>query len=63
MTNPERLPEPVRGYKGGTDTGPRNVELDRQNPDVLTPPATDSGTLPNLKFSMSMAHTRIEDGG
>ncbi|GAA4250276.1 oxalate decarboxylase family bicupin [Dactylosporangium darangshiense] len=63
MTNPERLPEPVRGHKGGTDTGPRNVELDRQNPDVLTPPATDSGTLPNLKFSMSMAHTRIEDGG
>ncbi|MFI5914728.1 oxalate decarboxylase family bicupin [Dactylosporangium sp. NPDC051541] len=59
----ERLPQPERGRKGGSDTGPRNVELDRQNPDVLAPPETDSGTLPNLKFSMSMAHTRIEDGG
>ncbi|WP_238013099.1 oxalate decarboxylase family bicupin [Dactylosporangium sp. AC04546] len=57
------LPQPQRGRKGGTDTGPRNVELDRQNPDLLVPPAEDAGTIPNLKFSMSMAHTRIEDGG
>ncbi|MEU7869172.1 oxalate decarboxylase family bicupin [Dactylosporangium sp. NPDC049140] len=61
--NPEPIPQPERGLSGGPDTGPRNVELDRQNPDLLTPPETDAGTLPNLKFSMSMAHTRIEDGG
>lgn len=30
-------------------TGPRNVERDRQNPGMLAPPRTDSGTIPNLK--------------
>ncbi|GII61043.1 oxalate decarboxylase OxdC [Sphaerisporangium krabiense] len=59
----ERVPQPQRDGEGGTDTGPRNLELDRQNPDLLTPPPTDSGTLPNMKFSFSMAHTRIEEGG
>ncbi|MEV4626019.1 oxalate decarboxylase family bicupin [Micromonospora sp. NPDC049523] len=55
--------QPVRGDQGGLDPGPRNVELDRQNPDLLVPPPTDQGTVPNLKFSFSMAHTRIEKGG
>jgi oxalate decarboxylase len=55
--------QPIRGDKGATDPGPRNVELDRQNPDILTPPATDNGSLPNLKFSFGMAHNRLEDGG
>ncbi len=58
-----KLPQPIRGDKGATDPGPRNVELDLQNPDIYTPPATDHGSIPNLKFSMSMAHNRLEDGG
>ena len=45
------------------DPGPRNRELDRQSPDILTPPNTDSGTLPNLKFSFSLAHNRLQKGG
>ncbi|WP_433285652.1 oxalate decarboxylase family bicupin [Micromonospora sp. CA-244673] len=57
------LPQPVRGGAGGPDVGPRNVAVDRQNPDLLTPPATDSGTVPNLRFSFSNSHTRIERGG
>ncbi|KAB1902607.1 oxalate decarboxylase family bicupin [Micromonospora sp. AMSO31t] len=57
------VPQPVRGGAGGPDRGPRNVALDRQNPDLLTSPATDSGTVPNLRFSFSNAHTRIERGG
>jgi oxalate decarboxylase len=57
------IPQPVRGEEGGLDTGPRNVELDRQNPDLLVPPPTDSGTVPNLKFSFSMAHNRLSGGG
>ncbi|MET8909142.1 oxalate decarboxylase family bicupin [Micromonospora sp. NPDC004551] len=57
------VPQPVRAGAGGPDLGPRNVNLDRQNPDLLTPPATDSGTVPNLRFSFSNAHTRIERGG
>ncbi|WP_424534134.1 oxalate decarboxylase family bicupin [Sphaerisporangium viridialbum] len=65
MTKPmqQRIPHPQRDGKGGLDTGPRNVELDLQNPDLLTPPETDRGTVPNMKFSFSMAHTRIEQGG
>ena len=54
---------PHRGSSGGPDNGPRNVMLDRQNPDLLNSPSTDHGLLPNLKFSFSMAHTRIEEGG
>jgi len=59
----ETIPEPQRPGQGGTDPGPRNVQRDRQNPDMLTPPATDQGTLPNLRFSFSDAHTRITAGG
>ncbi|GII80987.1 oxalate decarboxylase [Sphaerisporangium rufum] len=59
----EQIPQPQRDGQGGVDTGPRNLQLDLQNPDLLTPPVTDYGTVPNLKFSFSMAHTRIEEGG
>ncbi len=58
-----RVPQPIRGNEGGTDPGPRNVALDRQNPDMLTPPSTDSGTIPNLKFSFGMARNRLQPGG
>ncbi|WP_283813502.1 cupin domain-containing protein [Bradyrhizobium sp. Leo170] len=57
------LRQPIRGAKGATDPGPRNALLDNQNPDILTPPETDNGSLPNLKFSFGMAHNRLEDGG
>lgn len=55
--------QPVRGAFGATDPGPRNILLDEQNPDILVPPETDSGSIPNLKFSFGMAHNRLEDGG
>lgn len=63
MVKERYIPEPIRDGIGGTDTGPRNVELDRQKPDILTPPVTDSGTLPNLKFSFALAHNRLQKGG
>src|SRR6476661_2875590 len=59
----DQVPQPIRDGAGASDPGPRNVPLDRQNPDILTPPSTDSGTIPNLKFSFSMAHNRLEEGG
>jgi hypothetical protein len=34
-----------------------------QNPDMLNPPATDHGTLPNLKVSFADAHVRQKSGG
>lgn len=55
-------PTVTDGYHGPS-TGPRNLELDRQNPDLILPPRTDRGTVPNLKFSFSMAHSRVEKGG
>jgi oxalate decarboxylase len=59
----EPMPQPVRPGAGGNDPGPRNLMRDRQNPDMLVPPATDHGTLPNLRFSFSDAPMRLTDGG
>lgn len=55
--------QPVRGTRGADDPGPRNLPVDLQNPDILLPPETDNGSLPNLKFPFAMAHNRLEDGG
>lgn len=59
----DQIPQPQYDGLGATDPGPRNVMLDRQNPSLLTPPTTDHGTLPNLKFSFSAAHNRLSEGG
>lgn len=55
--------EPIRGTKGADIIGPRNLEIENQNPDILLPPETDHGGIPNLKFPFAMAHNRLEDGG
>jgi oxalate decarboxylase len=57
------VPQPIRPGHGGTDSGPRNLLRDGANPDMLVPPSTDHGTLPNLRFSFSDAHMRLETGG
>jgi oxalate decarboxylase len=57
------VPQPERPGHGSTEPGPRNIERDQQNPDMLVPPSTDHGTLPNLRFSFSDAHMRLETGG
>ena len=36
---------------------------ERQGPGARTPPPTDAGDLPNLKFSFAAAHTRVTSGG
>lgn len=58
-----QVPQPIRDGVGATDPGPRNVPLDLQNPDILTPPSTDAGTIPNMKFSFGLAHNRLQEGG
>jgi oxalate decarboxylase len=57
------VPQPQRPGHGGVDHGPRNLVRDAQNPDLLVPPSTDHGTLPNLRFSFSDSHMRLESGG
>jgi oxalate decarboxylase len=57
------VPEPVRGDAGASILGPRNAPLERENPALLAPPRTDSGTVPNLKYSFAAAHNRLLPGG
>jgi oxalate decarboxylase len=59
----QAVPQPQRPGEGGTDPGPRNLPRDLQNPDMLNPPSTDHGTVPNLRFSFADAHMRQEPGG
>src|ERR1700683_316996 len=60
--NQEQL-RPVRGSWGARIMGPQNLSLERDNPDMLSSPSTDAGTIPNLKFSYSMARNRLAPGG
>lgn len=59
----QKIPQPIKGDKGATVKIPRNIELDRQNPDMLASPETDNGTVSNMKFSFSATHNRLEHGG
>lgn len=55
--------EPIEGHLGATILGPTNPSREEENPDVLCPPRTDRGTLPNLKWSFADSHMRLEEGG
>jgi oxalate decarboxylase len=71
MQNPPRqqgpydsIPQPIRSDgAGATDPGPRDVLRDMENPDMLVPPATDAGLIPNLRFSFSDTHMQLNHGG
>ena len=56
-------PHPINGDRGASILGPRNAPLERENPDQLASPYTDSGTIPNLKFSFATARNRLLTGG
>ncbi|MGA3540277.1 cupin domain-containing protein [Micromonosporaceae bacterium DT194] len=45
------------------NTVPRNPDIDRSHPDLMHPPETDEGLMPNMVFPFSLAHTRQEEGG
>lgn len=62
-TDASDLPQPALGTLGGPERGPRDPIRQRENPDVLLPPRTDSGTMPNLRFSFADAHMRLQPGG
>ena len=46
-----------------TEPGPNNTILDKQNPDSVWAPETDAGGQPPFKYSFSLSHKRLEDGG
>jgi oxalate decarboxylase len=58
------VPQPIRSDgAGGYDFGPRNIMRDLQNPNMLVPPITDAGLVPNLKFSFSDTSMKLNHGG
>src|SRR5689334_10444898 len=63
VTSNDSVPEPIEGALGATILGPRNLPLERENPDLLVSPQTDHGTIPNLKFSFAAARNRVLTGG
>ncbi|MFF5816253.1 oxalate decarboxylase family bicupin [Lysinibacillus capsici] len=59
-----QVPQPIRGDgAGGVDKGPRDIMRDLENPDMLVPPTTDAGLIPNLRFSFSDTHMTLNQGG
>ena len=63
MSRSSPPPEPRRGHLGSDIIGPRNPAREKQDPSLIHPPSTDSGTLPSLKWSFADSHIRIEEGG
>jgi oxalate decarboxylase len=56
-------PQPIRGDEGASIIGPTNPAREAQSVDRVRPPAADSGTLPNLKWSFADSHIKMRDGG
>jgi oxalate decarboxylase len=46
-----------------SEPGPNNTALDQENPDSDWAPATDEGGQPPFKYSFSLSHKRLEQGG
>lgn len=57
------VPQPIRGTIGATIVGPKNVDVELQNPDTFAPPTTDEGQVPNLKWPFTLSHNRLSNGG
>ncbi|RZT21014.1 oxalate decarboxylase family bicupin [Fictibacillus sp. BK138] len=60
----QKIPQPIRDDgAGATDFGPRDIMRDIENPDMLVPPKTDAGTIPNMRFSFSDTPMQLNHGG
>src|SRR5438874_1941338 len=59
----DKPPEPIRGNEGASILGPKNPAREAQSVDRLRPPATDNGTLPNLRWSFADSHVKMREGG
>jgi oxalate decarboxylase len=58
-----RAAEPIEQNWGAASLGPRNPGRESLNPDLLSPPKTDHGALPNLRFAFADAHMKMYEGG
>lgn len=59
----EEKVNPIRGKVGASIMGPTNPKREAENPDILHPPETDFGTMPNLRWSFADSHMRLHKGG
>lgn len=46
-----------------SDPGPTNSALDTANPDSFNPPSSDAGGVQTFKYTFSIAHKRLHEGG
>ena len=56
------LVEPRRNGKGASVPGPRSLPREAQARDLVRPPSTDKGSLPNLRWSFADSRNRLEAG-
>ncbi|KAH7911359.1 putative oxalate decarboxylase/oxidase [Hygrophoropsis aurantiaca] len=63
VPNSDIVPVPERGGLGASILGPQNIPIDLENPDLLAPPTTDNGDVPNAKWPMGLSHNRLQTGG
>jgi oxalate decarboxylase len=54
---------PDHHFPNESEPGPNNTALDKQNPDSVWAPSTDAGGQPPFKYSFSLSHKRLEEGG
>ena len=52
-------PQPIRGNKGSSDPGPKQPEIDKTHPDILAPPQSDHGDVPQLNWPMDLSHVKL----
>ena len=57
------MTEPVQGSEGADIVGPTNPARQAEEPFTTVPPRTDHGTMPNMKWSFTDSHMRLEEGG
>ncbi|KAJ3486826.1 hypothetical protein NLI96_g3959 [Meripilus lineatus] len=57
------IPQAIRGSLGASVLGPQDIGMVKENADFLAPPSTDSGSVPNAKWPMSLSHNRLQTGG
>ena len=61
--NAQGILQPQNAGLGGTDPGPDDPIRAAEDPDMVNPPTTDHGGVPNLRWSFADSHMRQTDGG
>ncbi len=56
-------PQPIDGKRGASILGPTNPAREAQAADLVAAPATDRGTVANMRWSFADSHNHLEPGG